>query len=164
MFAITSSQAQLTLLQCDEGHPTCRNCVKSKRECLGYDPIFKLQPGVAPIQPAPAGADTQSSKSTSSSTTLPPNTYQPPQTFPDTGGAFVPATNPSQSLDGTFEYSASLDPALATGDQSHTMAANNYSTTLQSIREGKQDPCSDLDTRAYDNQQKSQSTSTNSSL
>ncbi|CZT16634.1 uncharacterized protein RCC_02469 [Ramularia collo-cygni] len=35
-------------IKCDEGHPTCRNCQKSKRECLGYDPIFKQ----TPIQPA----------------------------------------------------------------------------------------------------------------
>lgn len=28
-------------IKCDEGHPTCKNCQKSKRECLGYDPIFK---------------------------------------------------------------------------------------------------------------------------
>ncbi|OJJ02682.1 hypothetical protein ASPVEDRAFT_132934 [Aspergillus versicolor CBS 583.65] len=37
---------------CDEGHPVCRNCVKSKRECLGYDPVFK-QPTPSAIQPAP---------------------------------------------------------------------------------------------------------------
>lgn len=46
----------LTLLQCDETHPTCNNCKKSKRECLGYDPIFRQQPGTQPashIQPAP---------------------------------------------------------------------------------------------------------------
>ncbi|SPO04096.1 uncharacterized protein DNG_06779 [Cephalotrichum gorgonifer] len=29
--------------KCDETHPTCNNCRKSKRECLGYDPIFKQQ-------------------------------------------------------------------------------------------------------------------------
>ncbi|TGZ77554.1 hypothetical protein EX30DRAFT_199319 [Ascodesmis nigricans] len=43
-------------IKCDEGHPTCHNCAKSKRECLGYDPIFKPQQGPAQpaaIQPAP---------------------------------------------------------------------------------------------------------------
>ncbi|KAL5337928.1 hypothetical protein BJX70DRAFT_388943 [Aspergillus crustosus] len=39
-------------IKCDEGHPVCRNCVKSKRECLGYDPVFK-QPTPSAIQPAP---------------------------------------------------------------------------------------------------------------
>ncbi|EWC48433.1 hypothetical protein DRE_02202 [Drechslerella stenobrocha 248] len=42
-------------IKCDEAHPTCKNCTKSKRECLGYDPIFKQAPqGPPPIQPAPA--------------------------------------------------------------------------------------------------------------
>ncbi|KAF3077883.1 hypothetical protein TWF569_011742 [Orbilia oligospora] len=41
-------------IKCDEAHPTCKNCAKSKRECLGYDPIFKQAPqGPPPIQPAP---------------------------------------------------------------------------------------------------------------
>lgn len=40
-------------LQCDEAHPVCRNCVKSKRECLGYDPVFRSQPAPSAIQPAP---------------------------------------------------------------------------------------------------------------
>ncbi|KAK2046053.1 hypothetical protein LZ31DRAFT_219520 [Colletotrichum somersetense] len=40
-------------IKCDEAHPTCNNCKKSKRECLGYDPIFKQQPGPSAIQPAP---------------------------------------------------------------------------------------------------------------
>ncbi|RYP60076.1 hypothetical protein DL769_008290 [Monosporascus sp. CRB-8-3] len=38
---------------CDETHPICKNCQKSKRECLGYDPIFKQQQHPTNIQPAP---------------------------------------------------------------------------------------------------------------
>ena len=50
----SSTLADLLLLrQCDEGHPTCRNCVKSKRDCLGYDPIFKSSSGPSSIQPSP---------------------------------------------------------------------------------------------------------------
>ncbi|KAK3339027.1 hypothetical protein B0H65DRAFT_432601 [Neurospora tetraspora] len=30
-------------IKCDEAHPACNNCKKSKRDCLGYDPIFKQQ-------------------------------------------------------------------------------------------------------------------------
>ncbi|CAN6625849.1 hypothetical protein TRVA0_010S02256 [Trichomonascus vanleenenianus] len=30
-------------IKCDEQHPTCVNCDKSKRVCLGYDPIFRMQ-------------------------------------------------------------------------------------------------------------------------
>ncbi|KAJ5679460.1 hypothetical protein N7462_007704 [Penicillium macrosclerotiorum] len=41
-------------IKCDEGHPVCRNCVKSKRECLGYDPVFRPQATTpSAIQPAP---------------------------------------------------------------------------------------------------------------
>ncbi|SMR44615.1 unnamed protein product [Zymoseptoria tritici ST99CH_3D1] len=40
-------------IKCDEAQPTCRNCQKSKRECMGYDPVFKQTPQPAPIQPAP---------------------------------------------------------------------------------------------------------------
>ncbi|EFY85132.1 negative acting factor [Metarhizium acridum CQMa 102] len=50
--------------KCDETHPTCNNCKKSKRECLGYDPIFRQQPGAQPnshIQPAPTGQPVASS-------------------------------------------------------------------------------------------------------
>ncbi|GAB7338925.1 hypothetical protein MBLNU457_5605t1 [Dothideomycetes sp. NU457] len=39
-------------IKCDESHPTCKNCAKSKRECMGYDPIFKasLPPSSVPAQ------------------------------------------------------------------------------------------------------------------
>ncbi|KAF2401383.1 hypothetical protein EJ06DRAFT_390107 [Trichodelitschia bisporula] len=43
-------------IKCDEEHPTCRNCQKSKRECLGYDPIFKQQTGPQQLQPAPSAS------------------------------------------------------------------------------------------------------------
>ncbi|KAK9316274.1 hypothetical protein V1522DRAFT_405217 [Lipomyces starkeyi] len=32
-------------IKCDERHPICFNCSKSKRVCLGYDPVFKAQRG-----------------------------------------------------------------------------------------------------------------------
>ncbi|KAK2732488.1 hypothetical protein FQN57_002621 [Myotisia sp. PD_48] len=40
-------------IKCDERHPVCRNCEKSKRDCLGYDPVFRSQPSPSAIQPAP---------------------------------------------------------------------------------------------------------------
>ncbi|ANB11268.1 hypothetical protein AWJ20_4071 [Sugiyamaella lignohabitans] len=30
-------------IKCDERHPTCLNCEKSKRVCIGYDPVFRNQ-------------------------------------------------------------------------------------------------------------------------
>ncbi|KAK2873248.1 hypothetical protein FQN49_002482 [Arthroderma sp. PD_2] len=41
-------------IKCDERHPVCRNCEKSKRDCLGYDPVFRSQPGPSSLQPAPS--------------------------------------------------------------------------------------------------------------
>ncbi|KAL9624812.1 MAG: hypothetical protein Q9160_000858 [Pyrenula sp. 1 TL-2023] len=51
---------------CDEAQPTCRNCQKSKRECAGYDPIFKPQTGPSSIQPASKLAQPASPASTQS--------------------------------------------------------------------------------------------------
>ncbi|GAB7363866.1 hypothetical protein MBLNU230_g4430t1 [Neophaeotheca triangularis] len=113
----------LTTEQCDEAHPECRNCQKSKRECLGYDPIFKQQPGPAAIQPAPS-------------------IVAEPQTLPS-----VPAVNQHQSLHhvggapasaGPHDYNASLDPALSGNDpDSIASAQNSYTTTLKRERKVK---------------------------
>ncbi|KAK5120986.1 hypothetical protein LTR85_005770 [Meristemomyces frigidus] len=104
-------------IKCDEAQPHCRNCAKSKRECLGYDPIFKQQSGPAPIAAKPDAT----SISPEATVTLPSNPYQVPPNYPGTGGAFV-------------AYGASLDPALSTGDQPLAMAQNNYTSSLQPLR------------------------------
>ncbi|KAL9604512.1 MAG: hypothetical protein Q9219_000477 [cf. Caloplaca sp. 3 TL-2023] len=107
-------------IKCDEHHPQCKNCQKSKRECLGYDPIFKSQPGPAAIQPAPSAAPSMQSTPASA----PP--YPPPPQ------GYVPASSqpyaPSNPLTGThspnttneqhYDYHTSLDPALASSLQS----------------------------------------------
>jgi hypothetical protein len=53
-----------SLEQCDEGRPECRNCMKSKRVCQGYDPVFQSQ---APhsIHPAPSSTTLNSSHNNS---------------------------------------------------------------------------------------------------
>lgn len=66
-------------IKCDETHPTCNNCKKSKRECLGYDPIFKQQQTPS-LQPSPNGEVSPSASTTStvpSSTTPAPYTTHP---------------------------------------------------------------------------------------
>ena len=123
--------------QCDEGHPTCRNCQKSKRECLGYDPIFKQQPGPANIQPAPVGNAPPPTNQSAAPTTLASHSYQAPHSFPGTGGTFIPAPGaPPYGAEQGFEHSASLDPALAGGDPNMHMAQNNHSSALQPARKG----------------------------
>lgn len=123
-------------MQCDEGHPTCRNCQKSKRECLGYDPIFKQQPGPANIQPAPSGNAPPPPNPASTPTAVPSNPYQTPQSYPGTGGTFIPAAGaPYGGAEQSFEHSTSLDPALAGGDPHMHMAQNSHSS-LQPQRKG----------------------------
>lgn len=124
-------------VQCDEAHPTCRNCLKSKRECLGYDPIFKHQPGPANIQPAPSGNPPPPANPSATPSAVPSNPYQTPQSFPGTGGTFIPAAGaPYGSAEAPFEHGGtSLDPALAGGDHPLHMAQNNHSS-LQPQRKG----------------------------
>ncbi|KAK9459331.1 uncharacterized protein V1516DRAFT_679602 [Lipomyces oligophaga] len=45
-------------IKCDERHPMCFNCAKSKRVCLGYDPVFKTQRIVSAAAAAAAGVPT----------------------------------------------------------------------------------------------------------
>ena len=101
--------------QCDEAHPACRNCQKSKRECLGYDPIFKQQPGPSPIQPAPSSAPLQAA------TLATANPYGNQPSMLQGYGAQVPAMAFDASLSAgvsspgsaqQFDYSSAIDPAL----------------------------------------------------
>ena len=92
----------MTPSQCDEGHPACRNCQKSKRECLGYDPIFKPQPGPAQLQPA--------SQQYPSMSHTPPTPYPPP---PPQG--YSPASYGAPVIESDAPTSASsntIDPSL----------------------------------------------------
>ncbi|OBU01668.2 hypothetical protein VE01_00167 [Pseudogymnoascus verrucosus] len=102
-------------IKCDEAHPACRNCQKSKRECLGYDPIFKQQPGPSPIQPAPSLAPLQAA------TLATANPYGNQPSMLQGYGAQVPAMAFDASLSAgvsspgsaqQFDYSSAIDPAL----------------------------------------------------
>ncbi|KAG6257417.1 hypothetical protein E4U23_006078 [Claviceps purpurea] len=93
-------------IKCDETHPTCNNCKKSKRECLGYDPIFRQQPGAQPashIQPAPI----------SSQLAVPSS---------------VPSTVPSSSALSSSSVAIGHSPANSYGSQP-SMLPGSYSTT-----------------------------------
>ncbi|KAI9819001.1 MAG: hypothetical protein M1826_001216 [Phylliscum demangeonii] len=84
---------------------------KSKRECLGYDPIFKvLSAGPAAIQPAPSSAN--SASSVSAPTGLPTDYAS---AVAGRGG-YAPAlltgaSSPGSSVE-PYDYSAAIDPAL----------------------------------------------------
>lgn len=103
--------------QCDEAHPTCRNCQKSKRECLGYDPIFKQQPGPAQIQPAPNSAPSQHSSTppVPAQAPPPPPNYQSqvPQGYaPASSAGYAPAAAAPSTHHDPQAFNA-IDPALA---------------------------------------------------
>ncbi|KAI0834395.1 hypothetical protein F5Y06DRAFT_300732 [Hypoxylon sp. FL0890] len=119
--------------KCDEQHPVCKNCQKSKRECLGYDPIFKNQQQQHPtnIRPAPntstsasvpstrpptssAPASGSTQAQTSYSATLPPviSNNTTPTTAPYIGNLTAAGTAASTAKGETLEYPAAIDPAL----------------------------------------------------
>ena len=105
-------------------HPVCRNCQKSKRECLGYDPIFKQQSGPQALQPAPGNSNnntTASASPTPSTATSGAGAYSPAQAShpPQPQSAAYPPTpqnhpapSPTQSR-GPYESGGAIDPALA---------------------------------------------------
>lgn len=116
-------------IKCDEGHPTCRNCQKSKRECLGYDPIFKQQPGPAQIQPAPNSAPHHSPAPIPAPPTSAPYAGQVPQGYaPAASTGYippVPTTGSGHPSHDNFNSSA-IDPALAATDPALHGGQSNY--------------------------------------
>ncbi|KAI9791780.1 MAG: hypothetical protein M1833_001339 [Piccolia ochrophora] len=121
-------------IKCDEAHPTCRNCQKSKRECLGYDPIFKSQPAPAAIQPAPSGApgsNPSQGPNSSTSASFPP---LPSGFAAPVSAGFAPALSAEASSPGSsvepYEYSSAIDPALeAAGSAQMTMSSSTFEGT-----------------------------------
>ncbi|PPJ60291.1 hypothetical protein CBER1_01318 [Cercospora berteroae] len=138
-------------IKCDEGLPTCRNCQKSKRECLGYDPIFKQQPSPANIQPAPSVHNTPPTSASASGSHVSSNQYGAPPAFPGAGGNFIPSAGMPHGEQPHFEshynHAAPLDPALAGGEHVPHMAPhhnNNYPSSLQPTRRVRVVPVEEL--------------------
>ncbi|KAF1944564.1 hypothetical protein EJ02DRAFT_340879 [Clathrospora elynae] len=105
-------------IKCDEAHPMCRNCQKSKRECLGYDPIFKQQSGPAQIQPAPNSAPAPHPASAPPAPAPPaPATYSQspvPQGYaPASSAAYAPAASATSGEHQHPDGFHAIDPALA---------------------------------------------------
>jgi hypothetical protein len=138
-------------IKCDEGHPTCNNCRKSKRDCLGYDPIFKPQPtpqshpaGPVRIQPAPSPTNNNTPSGTpglaSPSATAAPSSPLPyqapvvPSSYPQPAEAPLPSSAPRS--EGGYEYSSTaIDPALRGSDNTprsfeHSSRTYDHTTRL----------------------------------
>ncbi|KAK4040259.1 hypothetical protein C8A01DRAFT_15835 [Parachaetomium inaequale] len=110
-------------IKCDEAHPTCNNCKKSKRECLGYDPIFKQQHGPAAIQPAPSTQPTAAPPTAVPAPAVPSSASHPyPASYPPSlPSTIVPdsvASTTPQSIktEPSYDYSTAIDPALQGAD------------------------------------------------
>ncbi|KAK0783262.1 hypothetical protein LTR75_014175 [Friedmanniomyces endolithicus] len=119
-------------IKCDEGQPLCRNCAKSKRDCLGYDPIFKPATGPTPIQPAPA-VSSSTAPTPNPNATSPVSTtgYHPQYHYPVLGSGYVPA----HEYDGPAEYAIPHDPDSGSGERHQVaMAHSNYPSTLYQER------------------------------
>ncbi|KAL2809914.1 hypothetical protein BJX63DRAFT_434773 [Aspergillus granulosus] len=120
-------------IKCDEGHPVCRNCVKSKRECMGYDPVFK-QPTPSAIQPAPNPQPSlvvnPQDPSTSQPQSQPQPSYPaaPPGYVPASSQPFAPSQSPSTSNE-RYDYGTSIDPTL--NHQNHNQ---NHSSNMASVQ------------------------------
>ncbi|KAI9050918.1 hypothetical protein LZ554_005030 [Drepanopeziza brunnea f. sp. 'monogermtubi'] len=101
-------------IKCDEQHPACRNCQKSKRECLGYDPIFKQSPGPAAIQPAPTSGSSMGGSPASSN----PYGNQPHMLQGYGAHPNMPAYDPALSsgvpqAPNQYDYASAIDPSLS---------------------------------------------------
>lgn len=128
--------ADLSFLKCDEGQPSCRNCSKSKRECLGYDPIFQAQRSVPTLQPLSPHSSPPGS--TAYPALLSPSTYLGP-TSPSTTQSYTTGSRTS-SL-GPMEYTGSssgergIPPTSAPRDRSSDIhiQGSNAETSPQSV-------------------------------
>ncbi|CRK45135.1 hypothetical protein BN1723_019654, partial [Verticillium longisporum] len=94
---------------------TCNNCKKSKRDCAGYDPIFKQQPGPSNIQPA-LNSHHQSPVSTPTvPSSLPPAPLQPSNPYGSQPSVLPSSYGPPPSASTHFD-SALNSPASAKAD------------------------------------------------
>ncbi|ORY62384.1 uncharacterized protein BCR38DRAFT_238859 [Pseudomassariella vexata] len=95
-------------IKCDETHPVCKNCQKSKRDCLGYDPIFKQQQQhPTNIQPAPNHPNPSASVPSNGPASATPS-------VPSHSAAYsnLPSVLSSNIKGEGVDYSSAIDPAL----------------------------------------------------
>ncbi|PNS19850.1 Multidrug resistance regulator 1 [Sphaceloma murrayae] len=141
-------------IKCDEGHPSCRNCQKSKRECLGYDPIFKSQgpetnhtgPLLQSLPSMQAVGPPQPNGSTPTYPSGPP-AYAPHAPIPAPSYG-APRAPPVQEVDAS-SHDTALDPALTSASTNvqpitHPTSPNTYFSDLRPFRHCKHVTVADL--------------------
>lgn len=97
-------------IKCDESQPTCNNCKKSKRDCAGYDPMFRQ--ATSPSQPSPSSQTTQGSSSTA------PLGLSPSPSSAQTA-LQIPYGASSSALPGGYPASSRQTPPSASSQLSH---------------------------------------------
>ncbi|KAL2156816.1 hypothetical protein VTH06DRAFT_4511, partial [Thermothelomyces fergusii] len=127
-------------IKCDEAHPTCNNCKKSKRECLGYDPIFKQQHGPTAIQPAPSSQSPFAPPTAAQTPAVPSSSaphpsyqasYPPPPPSSVVSDPAVSTAPQNIKTEPSYDYSTAIDPALQGGD-----SAGSTSTRAARYQQG----------------------------
>ncbi|TQV99750.1 C6 finger domain-containing protein [Cordyceps javanica] len=115
--------------KCDEAHPTCNNCKKSKRDCLGYDPIFRQQPAAQPgsIQPAPsptASLPSSNSPGSAAGNGRPLNSYaSQPSILPT---SYASSTSPAATASPTPNTVYQSTPVTTTHPATSAAADSRY--------------------------------------
>lgn len=104
----------------------CRNCVKSKRECLGYDPVFRPPPTPSTIQPAPSPTP-----SLVVNPQDPSYSAAPPGYVPAASHSLVPSYH-SESPTTSTDYGTTVDPALEANNTPNMAGVQDSEGPLQS--------------------------------
>ncbi|KJR88165.1 uncharacterized protein SPSK_07883 [Sporothrix schenckii 1099-18] len=114
---------------CDETHPTCNNCKKSKRDCAGYDPIFKQQQNNPAFLQATAHVSPQGSSTTTATAPEPRPKSPPPVPYSSV------AT--SSAASNSVANSAGIkSPSIVGGPSSLSSASSNSGSTASSYYNG----------------------------
>ncbi|OJJ49405.1 hypothetical protein ASPZODRAFT_61087 [Penicilliopsis zonata CBS 506.65] len=134
-------------IKCDEGHPVCRNCVKSKRECLGYDPVFRQQPTTpSAIQPAPNPPPSLVVNPQDPSANY---SSAPPGYMPAASQPFAPSLHSESPAPSTeqFDYGGAIESSLDGNNSTINNTTNNTNTnnssnmaSLQNVSGGNLQP------------------------
>jgi hypothetical protein len=102
---------------------------------LGYDPIFKAQPGPAAIQPAPSGGSTPLPAMSPALISYTYGLSSVGQNYPQ---ALSTASSPASSCD-TYDY-PQIDPALDATSHPHISAPLSHPDSHQTYRPGLKRP------------------------
>ncbi|KAI1326500.1 hypothetical protein F5Y16DRAFT_410876 [Xylariaceae sp. FL0255] len=101
-------------IKCDELHPVCKNCQKSKRDCLGYDPVFKNQQQ----QQSSSSQTTRQQQTTSQSTPTQPSRRSATPTskspLPSAGSLISTPLTPNNNISSSYTTALPRIPSTAT--------------------------------------------------